>query len=44
MLIENVKGLKEIFPKDFEGHAKEQIKLIKGISGILKPFILRLKK
>ncbi|MBG7629954.1 MAG: glutamine synthetase III [Bacteroidetes bacterium] len=33
MLIENVKGLKEIFPKDFEGHAKEQIKLIKGISG-----------
>jgi len=33
MLIENVKGLKEIFGKDFEEHAKEQIKLIKGISG-----------
>lgn len=32
MLIKNVKGLKEIFPKDFEAHAKEQIKLIKGIS------------
>jgi glutamine synthetase len=32
MLIENVKGLKEIFGKDFEDHAKEQIKLIKGIS------------
>ena len=32
MLIENVKGLKEIFGKDFEEHAKEQIKLIKGIS------------
>jgi len=32
MLIENVKGLKEIFSEDFEAHAKEQIKLIKGIS------------
>lgn len=32
MLIENVKGLKEIFNNDFEEHAKEQIKLIKGIS------------
>jgi glutamine synthetase len=31
-LIENVKGLKEIFGKDFEHVAKEQIKLIKDIS------------
>jgi glutamine synthetase len=31
-LIENVKGLKEIFGKDFEGIAKEQIILIKEIS------------
>ena len=33
MLIENVKGLKEIFGKDFENHASQQILLIKGISG-----------
>lgn len=32
MLIENVKGLKEIFGKDFEKIAKEQISLIKDIS------------
>ncbi len=32
MLIKNVTGLKEIFGSDFEKHAKEQIKLIKGIS------------
>jgi glutamine synthetase len=32
-LIENVKGLKEIFGKDFEKVAKEQIVLIKEISG-----------
>ncbi|MDO9276493.1 MAG: glutamine synthetase III [Lutibacter sp.] len=32
LLIENVKGLKEIFGKDFEKYAGEQIKLIKGIS------------
>ncbi len=31
-LIENVKGLKEIFGKDFEKVAKEQINLIKNIS------------
>jgi glutamine synthetase len=31
-LIENVKGLKEIFGKDFEKIAKEQIILIKEIS------------
>lgn len=31
-LIENVKGLKEIFGKDFEKIAKEQISLIKDIS------------
>ena len=33
MLIENVKGLKEIFGKDFESHANQQIQLIKKISG-----------
>ena len=32
MLIENVKGLKEIFGEDFEKIAKEQISLIKEIS------------
>ncbi|WP_372745952.1 glutamine synthetase III [Lutibacter sp.] len=32
MLIANVKGLKEIFGKDFEEHASQQIHLIKGIS------------
>ena len=32
ILIENVKGLKEIFGKDFEKIAKEQISLIKEIS------------
>lgn len=31
-LIENVKGLKEIFGKDFESFAKEQMSLIKEIS------------
>jgi glutamine synthetase len=33
MLIDNVKGLKEIFGNDFEEHAAQQIQLIKGISG-----------
>jgi len=32
-LIENVKGLKEIFGSDFEKIAKEQINIIKAISG-----------
>jgi glutamine synthetase len=32
-LIDNVRGLKEIFGKDFEVIAKEQIKMIKDISG-----------
>lgn len=32
-LIENVKGLKEIFGKDYEKIAKEQVALIKEISG-----------
>ncbi len=32
MLIENVSGLKDIFGKDFEKHAREQLKLIKKIS------------
>ncbi|AWM14386.1 glutamine synthetase type III [Flavobacterium sediminis] len=31
-LIENVKGLKEIFGKDFEQYAKEQVALVKEIS------------
>ncbi len=31
-MIENVKGLKEIFGKEFENIAKEQISLIKEIS------------
>ncbi len=33
LLIKNVTGLKEIFGKDFEKHAEEQIQLIKTISG-----------
>ena len=36
ILIENVKGLKEIFGKDFVEHAKEQIKLIKSISSLIE--------
>ena len=32
MLIENVSGLKEIFGKDFEKHAREQLKMIQRIS------------
>ncbi|NNK88204.1 MAG: glutamine synthetase type III [Flavobacteriaceae bacterium] len=32
VLIENVRGLKEIFGKDFELHAKEQIELVQEIS------------
>lgn len=32
MLIDNVRGLKEIFGKDFEKHASQQIQLIKVIS------------
>ncbi|THD66542.1 glutamine synthetase type III [Robertkochia marina] len=32
-LIENVRGLKEVFGKDFEKHAKEQMDLITAISG-----------
>ncbi len=33
LLIENVRGLKEIFGKDYESVAKEQLNLIKEISG-----------
>ncbi|MBC3759528.1 glutamine synthetase III [Hyunsoonleella sp. SJ7] len=33
ILIDNVKGLKEIFGKDYEDLAKEQLKLIRAISG-----------
>lgn len=32
LLIENVKGLKEIFGKEFDKHASQQIQLIKNIS------------
>ncbi|KVV14038.1 glutamine synthetase III [Flavobacterium sp. TMP13] len=32
-IIENVRGLKEIFGQDFEKYAKEQIEIIKEISG-----------
>lgn len=32
VLIENVRGLKEIFAEDFEKHSKEQLELIKEIS------------
>ena len=35
-LIENVKGLKEIFGKEFKIHAKEQLKLIKSISSLIE--------
>ena len=33
VLIENVRGLKEIFEKDFKKHSKEQIGIIEAISG-----------
>ena len=33
VLIENVRGLKEIFEKDFNKHSKEQIGIIEAISG-----------
>jgi len=32
ILIENVRGLKEIFAADFKNHSKEQLKIIKEIS------------
>src|SRR5690606_12017262 len=32
VLIKNVRGLKEIFGKDFEKHSKEQLEIIKEIS------------
>ena len=32
VLIENVRGLKEIFEEDFKKHSKEQIEIIKEIS------------
>ncbi len=40
-LIENVKGLKEIFGKDFETYAKEQIAIIKVISGHIEGINLK---
>ena len=42
MLIENVKGLKEIFGKEFEKHASQQIKLIKNISEHLELIHLKI--
>ena len=36
ILIENVKGLKEIFGKDFAKYSKEQLKLIKSISNLIE--------
>jgi len=41
-LIKNVKGLKEIFGEDYENHAKEQIKLIKGISKHIEAIHLKI--
>lgn len=35
-LIENVKGLKDIFGKDFEIYANEQLKIIKAISSLIE--------
>jgi glutamine synthetase len=43
-LIENVRGLKEIFGKDFEKIAKEQIVLIKEISVHIEGIITKVEK
>ncbi len=43
-LIENVKGLKEIFTKDFEKFAKEQIDLIKRISSHISEINSKIEK
>ena len=43
-LIENVKGLKEIFGKGFEQYAKEQIDLIKRISGHIAEINSKIEK
>lgn len=42
ILIENVSGLKEIFGKDFENLAKEQIILIKRISGHIEAIHMKI--
>ena len=44
MLIKNVTGLKEIFGKEFEKHAAEQIKLIKLISGHIESIHSKIDK
>jgi glutamine synthetase len=44
ILIENVKGLKEIFGKDFEQIAKEQILIIKEISGHIEGINTKVEK
>jgi glutamine synthetase len=43
-LIENVQGLKDIFGKDFEQYASEQINLIKQISGHISSIISNVEK
>jgi glutamine synthetase len=43
-LIENVKGLKEIFGKDFEKVAKEQISMIKEISSHIEGININVEK
>ncbi len=44
MLIKNVSGLKEIFGKDYEKHAGQQIKLIKGISEHIEAIQIKVEK
>ena len=44
ILIENVKGLKEIFDKKFESLAKEQINLIEEISGHIEGIHINVSK
>ncbi|MFD2909392.1 glutamine synthetase III [Flavobacterium ardleyense] len=44
ILIENVKGLKEIFGKDFEQIAKQQILIIKEISGHIEGINTKVEK
>ena len=43
-LIENVQGLKDIFGKDFEQYASEQINLIKQISGHISSIMSNVEK
>ncbi|MBK9257749.1 MAG: glutamine synthetase III [Saprospiraceae bacterium] len=43
-IIENVKGLKEIFGKDYEQYAKEQIDLLKSISSHISSIMANVDK